>query len=1719
MDALTLHSKILDGYKDYIWSFIDIHDDDIREAVEKSLNSGKLWPDPLIQFNPSFEKAGSVDGLIAEAVVDASLGDVFKGFSLYTHQIEALRLGALPKSFVVTSGTGSGKSLTYLGTIFNHLFRYGTGRGVQAILVYPMNALINSQEEELKKLASRYAESSGKPFPITFASYTGQTRQETRKQILEQPPDILLTNYMMLELLLTRHGEQQIRNSIYKSLRFLVFDELHTYRGRQGADVGMLIRRIRGCAKEQLTLIGTSATIASAGNMSDQRQKVSEVAGQIFGEAITPSQVIGETLARSLSDGPADPSSADIASAIKQSVNIDAPASALKSHPVALWLENQIALRTDSDGRLRRGVPVPLHEIADALADASGCSPVQCKIYLHQLLLWISEINRQLVERGERYTLLPYRLHQFLAQTGSVYATLGLPGERFVTLEPGVHHSGGGTEKHIYSHVFSRASGKTYVCVLLDTKRGRLLPREFTDQAAEDAQLVPGYVIPGDEEIWSDDDFDSLPPAWVQNPDTGKIKKEFENRMPQRLHYDAEGNVEFGATGSLPLKGWFMRSAPRGLLFDPTAGLFFDGNTNERTKLTTLGNEGRSTSTTINSFLVLREMAAGGFALRDQKILSFTDNRQDAALQAGHFNDFIRVIRIRAAIARALAKAPDQTLNYRQIGDATFKELKLDFASYANSSDADPFPTVRSEYEKVFGNYLTYQAIYDLRRGWRVVLPNLEKCALLSVEYEGLAENCAYDKGWQNTPYLSGLAPSKREEFIRNALDYFRLEYALHSPTLLEPSILTEAGKEFVDKIRKPWSFEGADVFRPLVLRTCKLHRREKKSSSLGVTSGLGKYVKHFLNSNGLDPAISSADYANFLQELLRVLTKAGYLHVSKARSATNQDVDVYQLKLEKILWKAGDKKTVRRDEIKLRSYKKTQPKPNHFFQSLYFTDFGSLKNLVGADHTGQLKNGPRIEREERFRAEWVLPDGSPDLDCIRTKSISALFCSPTMELGIDISSLSVVHMRNAPPNPANYAQRSGRAGRSGQAALVFTYCSAYSPHDRHYFQHRGKLVSGSVEAPRLDLANRELVESHLNAFVFSEIGLPQVHDSVLDLLEQEHPDLQLKPDIRLRLSFDAATLQRLEDRFLSVLGRLRGALESQKWFTPDWLKSHLKSLPESLDRSLDRWRDLFREARATLTRASQQIESGLLIYGSDEYRQQKRLQDQSVMQLDLLRNKRSGDSGTEMTEFYVFRYLASEGFLPGYNFTRLPIRVFVAEGDGGDYIARPRLVALREFGPNNIIYHNGSKFRVNQIIKPDIASHVRPVRVCKTSGYWLADGESERNTCPFTGVDLADAQNREDFADVIELSECKAEVREFITCEEEERRRRGFEIDTYFSVPNGDMSRVKRAVVKAAGDDLLSLSFIPAARLVQINRRDKGRGEEGFPLGMNTGFWKTSNAGAGGNPATEEIRSVRICTHTTADALYIEPIKSLALSRVGVLSLMYVLKRAIENVFQIEQSELGVNPMGGTDCPNIFLYEASEGSLGILSQLATETEPFQKIVAEAIRICRYDDFEYREKASYDDLLSYYNQPHHLILDRFAIKDALARMASCSIEVRSGDPSMSYDEQFQKLWRGKDPSSSTEETFLNFLKDNGLRLPDEAQKPVPGVYVCPDFFYAPDTWVFCDGSPHDEEAVRKDDLAKREAIRQRGDEVIVWHYKDGLKTLVERYRDVFKKVR
>lgn len=1724
MNVFETHERIINDYARYIRSFINIADDGIARKVEESLSEGRLWPQPLLQFNPAYEMAGAVEDVVANGLMHSDVTHIFQGYSLYRHQQEAIELGTAGTDFIVTSGTGSGKSLAYIGTIFDHLLSKPQSDGVVAVIVYPMNALINSQTNEFNTYKENYERNTRREFPVTFGQYTGQEKEGRREEMRENPPQILLTNYMMLELLLTRVQERQIRDAIFENLRFLVFDELHTYRGRQGADVSMLIRRIQSQCKKPVCRIGTSATMVSVGSPVSQREQVAQVASTVFGRLFSTDQVVNETLARSLDYPGSLPSREDLAAAISRDIDISAGEAQLRSHPVTVWLENRIALE-ERDEQLARRTPMGFGDVVAVLAEDSGLPEDDCRVCLENTLLWVSTINERIQNEGSPYTLLPFKLHQFIAQTGSVYTTLDQGEERFITLEPGIYKQDDDSKKPIFPNVFSRATGHAFICVSLSD--GHLVPREFRVAGDDDEEATDGYLIIGDE-VWDPaQDLDYLPEAWVRTRKSGEKVPDSKKaaRFPRKLFFDEHGNCS--ETSPMKCWGWFMR-AP--LLFDPTGGVFYDAKTNEGTKLTKLGSEGRSTSTTITAFSILNRLHDGGFIPRDQKVLSFTDNRQDAALQAGHFNDYVQVVRLRAGIHKALVDATDGVLDYANLGEAVFKALALPFRDYGNRDDEPALAPVTRKYEEALQDYLLFRALADLRRSWRIVLPNLEQCALLNIEYLDLDEIAAEDAFWADLPMVNDLPRESRREFLATILDFYRLEYAIHSENFLKPPRLKEFERRFREQLKAPWTLDSdEELTAPCVIRLDPLHRRARLSNkSMGPASSLGKYVKHVAKQVGADPVGLRGDgYREFVLHLMRKLKDADYLYEESARNANNEEVPVFRLRIEKILWKLGDGETVRPDLVKRRSYKDQSPKPNAFFRDIYRRDFTQSKRLTAADHTGQLNTDARQEREDRFRAEWYLDEAKKRLDesKIRSESISALFCSPTMELGVDIGGLSVVHLRNAPPNAANYAQRSGRAGRSGQGALIFTYCSSFSPHDRHYFQHQAELVAGAVQAPRIDLCNRELLLTHLNALAISEIGLPGLEarggerPSLMRLVVDGDPEMPLAPGVVEGLKIGPTTFDALKASFRRVISDFAGDLETGAgaWYADDWIDQNLGRLGVHLDKAMERWRKMYKSARSLLTRATRPIESGRLKVGSDEYRKYKRLQDQANRQLNLLRNDQGGS--TELSEFYPYRYLASEGFLPGYNFTRLPLRIFVPTGGtAGEFISRPRSIALREFGPLNIIYHNGRKHRVLQLVVQDAESSLTEAKISTRAGYFLTGEQIDLEICPFSGLDLSDNANKEHLHDLLEMAESRGEEAARITCEEEERVSRGYEVSSYFSVDGGHFERIRSAVARSGDTHLLNLRFMPAARLVSVNTRCRAQKTEGFPMGMTSGNWRNSLPDPDPD-AREEYRLVKLWTSNLADALYIEPIKALGLGPDGVVTLQHALKRAVEAIFQVEPREIGVDTMGDPECPNVLLYEAAEGSLGILSQFVEDVATFRKVVESAERICRFDDGDYLAPASYDDLLSYYNQRDHQRIDRFLIRDALEKLKVAEIEIQASADFKDYEEQYQHMLRHLDPNSSTERKFIEHLYKNGLRLPDAAQKRVSGIYCQPDFYYEPRFWVFCDGSPHDDPQVRERDEEQRQLIIARGDEVWVWHYKEDLAARIAERPDIFRTVR
>ena len=344
LDVFALRDSVVDEYERFATSFTAIHAWDIREQVEAIYAEKRYWPEPLIQINPSYKRSTDVSALAESGVIEPGCADIFRAdgrpLTLYKHQEQAIALAADGESFVVTTGTGSGKSLCFFVPIVSHVLaarRRSTGPRTHAIVVYPMNALANSQMEELDKFIGQVPGDR----PVTFARYTGQEDADERKRVADEPPDILLTNFMMLELLMTRQEETDRRViGNCEGLRFLVLDELHTYRGRQGADVALLVRRVHERLQpENLLCIGTSATMASEGSIGDRNRVVASVASKLFGSEIAESNVIVETLER-ITDSTvtADSVRPHLGEAIDAGVAPGISDAEFREHPLAVWV-------------------------------------------------------------------------------------------------------------------------------------------------------------------------------------------------------------------------------------------------------------------------------------------------------------------------------------------------------------------------------------------------------------------------------------------------------------------------------------------------------------------------------------------------------------------------------------------------------------------------------------------------------------------------------------------------------------------------------------------------------------------------------------------------------------------------------------------------------------------------------------------------------------------------------------------------------------------------------------------------------------------------------------------------------------------------------------------------------------------------------------------------------------------------------------------------------------------------------------------------------------------------------------------------------------------------------------------------------------------------------------------------------------------------------------
>ena len=1727
MDVFDLRNSLVKDYSSYISSFIQIQNPYVRKYVDQQLEGGLLWPDPLIQLNPSFKQGAQIEELVDEGVLHETCRQVFrikpepdsfgKPLRLHQHQEEAVRIARGGNNYVLTTGTGSGKSLAYIIPIVDFVLRQGSGKGIQAIIVYPMNALANSQLGELKKFL-QHGLSDGKS-PVTFERYTGQETDEEKKRIMANPPDILLTNYIMLELILTRPDERRTLVRAAKGLKFLVLDELHTYRGRQGSDVALLVRRVRNILNEDdLQCVGTSATLAGDGKYKEQRADVARVAAQMFGTEVKPEHVIGETLHRSTPDD--DFSDLEFLQSLYQRVNVTGGKipkdyDGFVSDPLSIWLETTFGItKEEGSERLIRTKPRSItgsQGAAQELSQLLDLALEQCVKAIQEWLLAGYEIENPETE----FSAFAFRLHQFISRGDTVYASIEKDENRHITAH-GQQYVPGDRSKVLLPLVFCRECGQEYFSVFnshdRETDRQIFTPRDLHDSRDSDLFGEAGYLYFSLDNPWptdAEEEHKRLPDDWLEEQRGNiRVRRARKKNLPQLVRISTDGKES--------ADGLDCHFLPTPFRFCLNCGVSYGfRQRSDFAKLAALGTGGRSTATTILGLSAIRGLhAEGSLPLEARKLLSFMDNRQDAALQAGHFNDFVEVSLLRAALYRAINDAGPDGITHDYLTQKVFDALHLPVDLYA--SDPEVRFQAKNETEKVFRDVLGYRLYHDLRRGWRVTAPNLEQCGLLEIQYPWLDEVCKAEDVWDGChPALVSASPRNRMKVAKVLLDYMRRELAI------KVNYLSSYEQERIEqrsnqRLKQPWAIDENEQMEHAAILFPRSSRRNDYHGNIFVSSrgGFGQYLRDSATFNNYPEKPNLDETQQIINELLNGLKVGGGVSIVR-QPEDEDDVPGYQLLASAMTWMAGDGTKAFHDPIRVPRLPEKGGRTNPFFVEFYQTVAGEIQGLHAREHTAQVPYDYRERRENLFRSG----------------ELPILFCSPTMELGIDIKQLNVVNMRNVPPTPANYAQRSGRAGRSGQPALVFTYCSVGSPHDQYFFKQPERMVAGAVTPPRLDLTNDELLRAHLHAIWLAETGL-KLGTSLKDVLDLsgEEPTLELLDFVQEAIHNELAK-QRALQRGEQILSTLMDELQASDWYRDDWLDNVFQQVALSFENACTRWRDLYRAARK-----QESLQRSIELDASrttTERNQAKRLRREAVSQLELLTDSRN----LAQSDFYSYRYFASEGFLPGYNFPRLPLSAYIparrVKTGQDEFLSRPRFLAISEFGPRAFVYHEGSRYLINRVIMP--VTHAEEdedllttrVKLCPNCGYLhpITSGDG-LDKCEKCAAPLGSP-----LRSLFRLQNVATKRRDKINSDEEERTRMGYEIRTgvRFTEYNGQLA-VRTADVKQGDDVLARLSYGNAATLWRINlgwRRRKNKGQYGFVLDTERGYWARNEAIEDDPEDPMSARTHRVIPYVDdrKNCLLVEPVGRL--KKEEMASLTAALKTAIQLKYQLEDSELAAEPLPTRDERQlILLYEATEGGAGVLRRLVYDSQAFAMVARQALEVCHFDPYTGEDKrraeraqedceaACYDCLMSYYNQLDHLMLDRQSIRDILLAYADAEVQISPVDITRGEHAQRLRNLCGSD----LELKWLEYLETNDYRLPTKAQHLLVDCNTRPDFLYEREqVAIYIDGYHHLDAERRRRDMLNTDCLENLGYIVLRFGVIDDWEDLIAKNTYIFGK--
>jgi len=1294
------------------------------------------------------------------------------GFRPFQHQATAFeRLstragGAQPT--IVTTGTGSGKTESFLVPLLDHA-RRAVARGeegVKAIILYPMNALVTDQARRL----ANYLHDDPKLSDVTAGVYiggTGRRRTPTRNQLVDHrdelrknPPDILLTNYKMLDLLLLRSADNPLWDNAASSLQYLVLDEFHTYDGAQGTDVAMLIRRLgarlgvaeTGRPLGRVTPVATSATLGG-GSRSSELRKFAET---IFGTEFPSKALITET---SLS-------AADVVPYVDFSLGIP---------PVEVLLEAPMpdAAVAGSWEPLARAILEPAVEPGAHAAPVDYADPVDIGDALRTHFLTrvvIDALNAEPLTPAEAVTritqsgVLPWGVHnasrpkdvqqallKFLAllslarirdDHGSLRPVLNVQVQlwvreltrmlRRVSPEPNFDwwHDGPPVDSTYLPAIHCRICGHS---------GWMTSTTELGDSFAHDPQT-----------IWRD----SARPT-SRHKSRALLLADVADQGVTFVDVDSLEVVSTPTENTIAVHCTPDEDAAVDQIC-PACGA--------RNAVRFLG----SSVATLLSVGLTSEFGSPLLADGEKKTLVFTDSVQDAAHRAAFIEGRAFQFNFRSALLAAtggerttLQEAAERLSSETPI-EQLYSITPPDFVRRTGVEgdwlDHDPDGWLRD----LLDVRIAFQA--HLETGLNARLGRtLELTGAVAVDIDvDLAHFASLARDiHQNLPQLSlnlSGAPAEQlsldvpggraEQLTLEAYAYTGPRYDIWILGILE-QLRTTGGihhrwlARYIRDEGKRWSIWGGSAEGMPKFPAGRPAPGFFTTGSAGDTdfiavgprgeSRLTDWTRRCLGVTPSEARALLADVVDVLAGDEGPLERRSGEKGSKIYGLTADRIVLDPEGIERFqcpvchhvqpstsnraaLWEGSPCPRMRCPG----SLEQAEIESTNFYRTMYRS--GRIRRIVSEEHTGLLDREAREEVEARFKA-----GGSP-------VDPNILACTPTLELGIDIGDLSTVALASLPRSTANYLQRIGRAGRSTGNAFVLAAVPS-SPRDLYYFAQPTHLLAGEVIPPGAYLNATELLQRQFFAFALDraaagKLGVLPVMPSKLGAALGGGMD----DGSWLRSVVDAVAedANALSTEFLSLFGNI---------LVPETQKSVREfarvGLREAAARVALTWQGETEEIQKRLNDLAQTIAEIDKHGHLDD--QQKDDRKRCAGEARALR-----DQLQERARRETLTGLSGVGLLPNYNLlddaTTLDVHLWWISNEGRSpepqaldlTYERSSSTALTELAPGAYFYANGKRVQVDAV---DVGPLSQPLwsrtRLCPSCGWGTKNVDAPLAACP----------------------------------------------------------------------------------------------------------------------------------------------------------------------------------------------------------------------------------------------------------------------------------------------------------------------------------------------------------------------------------------------------